>query len=325
MQNSPLVSIITPCHNSRSFIHRLLDSILEQTYPNIEMYAMDNASKDDTADIIKSYIPRFAQRGYSLKYILEEDLGPSGAVQNALGLIKGDYLVMPDSDDWYAEKDSIEKYVNIFESLSDDYAIVRAQLQHVRESDMEKLDLIYANFPEDDPGTLFEDCLFGKNNYCYAPINYMVKVSKLREMTGMSIYNAYNTGQQRQICLPLYYKYKAWTISEPLACYLVRESSISHGDYSKYPTQKVLYYKSINYIESILKTIDSMPDLDKTKYRNAFMRQSAMRILMLSLRCNKTEDVCGYIKDYRRFGGGYDVFFTILKFKTKLFLKNLFV
>ena len=302
-KKKPLISIITPCHNSALYIIRLLDSVLSQTYPYVEMICVDNDSKDNTAEIIKSFIPRFDSRGYTLQYVHEDDLGPSTAINNGLKLIKGDYLLMPDSDDWYAQPESFEKYINKFESLPDEYAIIRTQLVHIREEDMQPIRLIYEDFNEDDPGTLFEDCLFSKNGYCFAPIDYMVKVSKLKEMTGMDIYNAYNTGQQRQICLPLYYKYKAWTILEPLACYLVRKSSISHGDYIKYPTQKYLYHNSEKYISSILDTIDVMPESEKKRYHNLFMQGSVERIVSMALNCWHIKDIRQYVKDYKIYEG----------------------
>lgn len=302
MRSKPLISVITPCHNSALFVHRLLDSVLQQTYPNVEMICVDNDSKDNTADIINSYVSKFEEKGYSLQYIHEDDLGPSTAINNGLKLIQGDYLVMPDSDDWYSQSESFEKYINKFESLPDDYAIIRTQLMHIREEDMQPIGIVYEEFPEDDPGTLFEDCLFGRNSYCFAPIDYMVKVSKLREMTGLNIYNAYNTGQQRQVCLPLYYKYKAWTIPEPLAYYLVRKSSISHGDYSKYPTQSRLYKQAPVYIDSILKCCHGMSEKDCVMYRNKFLQILAKKMLFMAMDCG-IFDYEAYYRDYINFGG----------------------
>lgn len=303
MEKTPLVSIVTPCHNSAAFIHRLLDSILDQTFPSIEMITVDNDSTDDTAKIIRNYIPKFEKKGYSLTYIHEDDLGPSTGVQNGIRHIKGDYLVMPDSDDWYAKPISIETFVKKFEELPDNYAIIRSQLQFIDEKNMQPIGLAYNSFPEDDPGTLFEDCLFAKNGYNFAPIDYMVKVSKFREMTGLEIYNAYNIGQQRQICLPLYYKYKAWTIAEPLVCYLVRSNSVSHGDYAKYHVKKELYKKDPEYIDSILSTIDSMPNEQKLNYRKAFLRMRAGDLLKLAVHNGERGDYKSYLKDYRENGG----------------------
>lgn len=301
MEKKPLVSVIIPCHNSSAYIFRLLDSLLNQTYPNMEIYAVDNDSKDNTAEIIKSYIPKFEEKGYNAYYIHQDDLGPSAAMQTGFNYIKGDYLIMPDSDDWYATPNSVEKYIVKFLSLPDEYAIIRSQLQLIDEETMMPIKVVYENYPEDDPGTLFDDCLFGTNGYNYAPIDYMIKVSALREMTGMKIYSAYNTGQQRQVCLPLYYKYKAWTFAEPLACYLVRKNSISHGDYSKYMTQAKLYSQCEEYINTIFDTIACMPEEKRNQYHDAFMCDQAIRMAIKAVDAGTSPAI--YVKDYRRFGG----------------------
>lgn len=58
-----LVSVITPCYNGGMLIHRLLDSILKQDYSMIEMYVVDDGSKDNTRSVIESYIDCFADKG----------------------------------------------------------------------------------------------------------------------------------------------------------------------------------------------------------------------------------------------------------------------
>lgn len=325
MEKTPLVSVVTPCHNSASYIHRLLDSLLAQTYPKIEIITVDNDSKDNTAAIILDYVPKFEAKGYSLTYIHEADLGPSTGVQNGIRHIKGDFLIMPDSDDWYAESTSIEKFVKKFNELPDNYAIIRSQLQFIDEKNMQSIGLAYENFPEDDPGTLFEDCLFAKNGYNFAPIDYMVKVSKFREMTGLEIFNAYNVGQQRQICLPLYYKYKAWTIAEPLVCYLVRESSVSHGDYAKYSVKRQLYKLDPEYIDSIFSTIDVMSKREKQKYRKAFLKMRACDLLTIAIINGEKKDFQQYVKDYCANGGSAIIllckaYINVLRHHTKKWL-----
>ena len=313
MEKKALVSLITPCHNSAAFIHRLFDSVLNQTYPNIEMIAVDNDSKDNTAKIIKNYIPLFNKKGYRLIYLHEEDLGPSAAIQNGLKHINGEYLLMPDSDDWYSMPTSIEKFVTKFEELPDVYAILRSQIQFIDEKSMLPIKIAYKDFPTDDPGTLFEDCLFAKNGYNFAPIGYMVKVSKLREQTGLQIFNAYNMGQQRQICLPLYYNYKAWTIPEPLVNYLVRSNSISHGSYNKYETQKELHEKIYSYISTILNSITNMTIKEKEMYLDKYMRQSIKRIAYQACNNNDKKGLRAFVNEYKTYGGNRFLLIILLK------------
>ena len=320
MEKKGLVSLITPCHNSSGFIRRLLDSVLEQSYEKIEMVTVDNASEDNTPDIIKSYMPKFEAKGYTLSYFLQDDLGPSAGIQTGLRVITGEYLLMPDSDDWYAGPKSIETFVNKFKELSDEYAIIRCQQNFVDEETMKTIGISYQDATEDDPGTLFEDCLFGRNGYNFAPINYMVRVSALRKETGLNIYNAYNTGQQRQICMPLYYKYKTWTILKPLVCYLVRNSSVSHGEYSKYLIQKKLYNQTPEYIDSILSCIDTMPEQKKEYYRNAFLQMETKSILKKAFLSGNKNDIQEYLDNYRKYGGNPKILLHTVK-KEIIFLK----
>nr|BFF40020.1 hypothetical protein BACY1_18250 [Tenacibaculum mesophilum] len=109
--NNALVSILTPCYNGESHIARLLESILYQSYNNIEMYVVDDGSIDNTASIVKSYVTKFKSKGYSLNYVFQANSGQGSAINNGLKFVKGDYLVWPDSDDFFATNKSIEKMV----------------------------------------------------------------------------------------------------------------------------------------------------------------------------------------------------------------------
>ena len=62
----PLVYILTPSYNCGQYIYRLLNSVLTQTYPNIEMTVIDDGSTDNTKDLIISYQFKFTARGYKL-------------------------------------------------------------------------------------------------------------------------------------------------------------------------------------------------------------------------------------------------------------------
>ena len=71
----PLVSIITPGWNGKRFVHRLLDSILIQTYDNMEYIYIDDGSTDGTKDIVLSYKEKFENRGIPFIYVYKENGG----------------------------------------------------------------------------------------------------------------------------------------------------------------------------------------------------------------------------------------------------------
>ena len=56
----PLVSILTPMYNTEKYVHRLLDSVLAQDYPAIEMVVIDDGSTDGSRAVVESYAGRFA-------------------------------------------------------------------------------------------------------------------------------------------------------------------------------------------------------------------------------------------------------------------------
>jgi glycosyltransferase involved in cell wall biosynthesis len=100
--NSTLVSVITPAHNSDKFVKACIDSVVEQTYENWEQIIIDDGSTDDTAEIIQSYSdPR-------IKYCYQENRGIEALAHTynrALREAKGDLIAILEDDDlWPAGK-----------------------------------------------------------------------------------------------------------------------------------------------------------------------------------------------------------------------------
>ena len=99
-----LVSIIVPVYNKEQFLHKLIPSLINQSYKEIEIILIDDGSKDNSLKICKSY------KDKRLKVIHQENGGVSSA--RNLGLLKatGDYIAFVDADD-YIEKDYIKKLI----------------------------------------------------------------------------------------------------------------------------------------------------------------------------------------------------------------------
>ena len=109
MRLSPLVTVIIPCYNHAKYISHCIESVLAQTYKNIELIVVDNGSIDDSYEKIKKYIN---VDGFKLIRLLENippgEIG--GAVSIALKEASGEYISILYSDDWYMP-DKIEKQV----------------------------------------------------------------------------------------------------------------------------------------------------------------------------------------------------------------------
>lgn len=108
-----LVSIITVCYNSEKTVRKTIESVLGQTYPNIEYIIVDGLSKDNTLQIVREYEQRFREKGYLYRVISEKDNGIYDAMNKGIRAAAGELVGMINSDDWY-EPIAVETAVNTY-------------------------------------------------------------------------------------------------------------------------------------------------------------------------------------------------------------------
>lgn len=105
--NKALISIIVPVYNSEKYINRCVNSLIKQTYKNLEIILVDDGSTDTSPQICD----RFKEQDDRVKVIHKPNGGVSSARNEGLSLASGDYIGFVDSDDWIA--------VNMYEILYD--------------------------------------------------------------------------------------------------------------------------------------------------------------------------------------------------------------
>ena len=109
--NNPLVSILIATYNSENFIKETLDSVLNQTYKNLEIVLCDDASSDNTVNILKEY----QKKDERVKIIQNnKNLGISLNMNNGSRQCNGKYIAILDGDDW-AYPYRIEEQVKLME------------------------------------------------------------------------------------------------------------------------------------------------------------------------------------------------------------------
>jgi len=111
------VSIITVCFNSAGTIHDSINSVIQQSYPNIEYIIIDGASTDGTRDIINSFAPKIT------KYISEGDNGLYDALNKGIKLASGHVVGILNSDDFFYDCTVIENIVKAFTDNNIDVVI----------------------------------------------------------------------------------------------------------------------------------------------------------------------------------------------------------
>lgn len=91
--SSPKFAMVTPVMNSEKLIHRAIESVLNQNYPNLDYIIMDGGSTDQTVQIAKKYEPH-------VRVISEKDTGQSNAINKGFQLVEGDIAGWLNADDW---------------------------------------------------------------------------------------------------------------------------------------------------------------------------------------------------------------------------------
>lgn len=109
-----LVSVVTVCYNSEATIRDTIESVLDQSYSELEYIIVDGLSTDHTMDIVKEYTKRFEEKGIIYKYISEKDNGIYDAMNKGIRMAAGTLVGLINSDDWY-EKDAVACAVKSYE------------------------------------------------------------------------------------------------------------------------------------------------------------------------------------------------------------------
>lgn len=104
----PQVSVIIPVYNQEKYIKECVDSVINQSYSNIEIIVVDDGSTDKTPDILRTY-------GDKIKYIRQENQGPSSAVNKGIRSANGSLICWLGSDDLYMPN-KIERQVEFLQN-----------------------------------------------------------------------------------------------------------------------------------------------------------------------------------------------------------------
>jgi len=131
------ISIITVSYNSSKTIKDTFDSMLRQTFNNIEYIVVDGNSKDKTIEFIKEYEEKFKVRNIEFKWISEKDNGLYDAMNKGIEMATGEYIGILNSDDFYYDNYVIEKVVKTLKNNQSDS--LYANLYYVDENNTDKI------------------------------------------------------------------------------------------------------------------------------------------------------------------------------------------
>jgi len=115
--NEPLVSVVIPLFNKENYIEATLQSVVNQTYGEIELVIMDDSSTDKSYQLAEAFLQSHSQRFRNIKIRSRRNTGQAGARNDGIASAEGEYVAFLDADDvWHPEK--LEKQVDLLERHS---------------------------------------------------------------------------------------------------------------------------------------------------------------------------------------------------------------
>ena len=253
------------CYNGAHFIPRAFESVLNQTYHNIELIFVNDGSTDNTIEVAESYLDTFKDKGYILKIVTQENHGHGHACATGLKHINGVFLSYLDVDDLIVPTSIQEKAEFLYNHP--DYNVVRTNAYIVPNDKLEDTtNVLVKSAREKNNKYIFDDLLFGyTNNYAGT---YLVRVQPLREFYLNKNILVSRYGPNLQVLLPLTHNSQCGFIDKPLFKYI--KHSHSHSAPTSLEKEIDLHkgYWDIRYKMLELMEINDNDLLKRLKIRN---------------------------------------------------------
>ena len=150
MYNKPLVSIIAICYNHASYLEETLDSIIEQTYPNIQLIILDDCSSDNSVELINAWIKKNNVDCLFIPH--QQNQGLCKTLNEGLNHVKGEFFQGIACDD-IMMADKIEKNICIFLEHDESLAVVHSDAIVIDEKSFQVHDSYHKTFgyPDKEP------------------------------------------------------------------------------------------------------------------------------------------------------------------------------
>ena len=296
---NPVVSIVIICYNGAQYLYNCFDSLLKQTYKNLEIIIVNDGSTDNSLEIMNSYIQKFNNNGMKLIICSRENGGMSAALNSGLKLVTGHFFMWCDCDDYY-EPDAVEsllKYLND----NPDIDIVRGKCRFI---DYESKKVLRIKGPKDTI-TLdaFDSLLFQTDAYCNTGIN-MTSVSYLDKCIKDREIYINRAGQNWQLLLPFAYYGNFGFLDKVVYNYNIISASDSHSkksiykEFNRWNNHKLILY-------NVIDSLDGMQCFDKIEYKNRIdkhYRKKKVKLLRDRIKGKirkatiRTHVICDYYK-----------------------------
>lgn len=109
------VTVVIPVYNSEKYIGRCLDSIINQSFKDIDIFVINDGSRDKSREVVEEYLDKYN----NIELINQENMGVAKTRNKAIKIVNTKYIMFMDNDD-YIDEDYIETYINKIEETNAD-------------------------------------------------------------------------------------------------------------------------------------------------------------------------------------------------------------
>jgi len=156
MNQQPLVSVIVSTYNREKYVKRAVESVLSQTYKNIELVIVDNRSTDKTSEIIFE-LGKNDSRIIILTNKINLEAGKS--YDKGIATAHGKYIALMTDDDYWCDENKLEKQVDFLEKNSD-YVLTGGGIIRIDKNGKEIMRKLYPETDEKIRKSILIDCIF---------------------------------------------------------------------------------------------------------------------------------------------------------------------
>jgi glycosyltransferase involved in cell wall biosynthesis len=256
----PLVSVIMNCLNCGKYVREAIDSVFAQTYSAWEIIFWDNASKDCSGEIARSY-------GSRLRYFRGEETVPLGAARDhAVSQAQGEYVAILDCDDVWLPR-NLALQMELAEARPD-LGMVYTDCFFV-DAEGRILETWFSKFPPPADGDVLRGLLTGRN---FIPcLSVLMRTAAVRKVGGFN--HAFTYSEEYDLFLRMAMEYPMAHITEPLAKYRLHATNAT-GTGSPGTTRE-----TIQILQQTRSRLPNLPWRDRLKIQKRLWELRAKLVL----------------------------------------------
>ncbi len=231
MKEQPLVSVIIPAYKAEKFLPETLESVLDQTYENLEIIVVDDGSPESLEPVVAPYLEKDAR----IKFFRKPNGGVSSARNFGYKKSRGDFVSFLDADDvWF--KENVQKKVEALLNTSAEFGYVHSKVEVIDENSKPTGEIL-----EGKEGDILIDLLLWDKKAISARCANLLYKREVLEKTGL-FNEELSTAADQELTFRLAKHYKGIYLPEVLLYYRIHSNNM-HSNVSLLERDHILAYK----------------------------------------------------------------------------------